>query len=340
MESAPPDRDRLQQALPLVRVGLVAFVLLWLFGPYQLRANVPVWLPFLVALGLELQFFAGWRRGPRAPAETSSRLPQAVDRERYGYEEQPEELLLVRDGERELWIPYSGDEDVDLEALVAEERERAELAEASPAEAAAPFERSRRPRGRQLLAGLAVLAALGALVWFVDSRSGWNGLGDDARAQTTTRLSAEASRIAAHRVEIRCDESGTRVGAVQHADGVAVVGGRVAYLTPDRCFDLYRLAFHDDVRFSQTGRSIAVLAHEAWHLRGVRDEATTECYALQSGVELGRRLGVSEGRAREMMRQQLAENPIQARSAPAYLVPSECRNGGKLDLAPSASRFP
>ena len=49
---------------------------------------------------------------------------------------------------------------------------------------------------------------------------------------------------------IRCDEAGDYVGAVQHADGVAVVGGDLAYLTLERCIDLYRLAFKDEVRSS------------------------------------------------------------------------------------------
>ena len=95
---------------------------------------------------------------------------------------------------------------------------------------------------------------------------------------------------------------------MQHADGVAIVGGDRTYITPEICFALYRLAFEDDVRGSQTARAIAVLAHESWHLRGESDEGTTECYALQSGVELGRRLGLDEGTARRMMAQQLAEN--------------------------------
>ena len=142
------------------------------------------------------------------------------------------------------------------------------------------------------------------------------------------------------RVLVRCDESGQHVGAVQHADGVAVVGGTLAYLTPERCLDLYRLADRGEVRPSQTGRSLAVLAHEAWHLRGVADEATTECYALQSGVDLGRRLGLTEERARQLMRQQLAENVLRRRSSPAYVVPGDCRDGGRLDLDPAGSRFP
>jgi hypothetical protein len=82
-----------------------------------------------------------------------------------------------------------------------------------------------------------------------------------------------------------------------------------------------------------------VLAHEAWHLAGVSDEAKTECYALQSGVELGRRLGLGDDTARQMMRQQLVENAGRG-AASEYVVGPECRNGGALDLHPRSSEFP
>ena len=75
--------DGLPSPLTLLRVGLVVFVLVWLFGPYTLRSAVPIWLPFLIALGLELHFFIGGLRP--APARRADRGPQADDRERYGY---------------------------------------------------------------------------------------------------------------------------------------------------------------------------------------------------------------------------------------------------------------
>ena len=231
---------------------------------------------------------------------------------------------MRRDGE-EFWVPYSGEAGEELEELIAE-RERSSSGGSHRHRAT-----GRRPLG-QLVAGVALVGVLAAVVWVVDSRSGWKGIDDDARAEAGARFSAEASRIVGHEVAIRCDESGDFVGAVQHADGVAEVGGRLAYLAPARCLDLYRLAFEGEVSFSQTARSIAVLAHEAWHLRGIRDEGTTECYALQSGVELGRRLGLSEGTARQMMRQQLAENPLHGGTSSEYLVPPGCRDGGRLDL--------
>lgn len=320
-----------------MRVGLILFVLAWLFGPYALRSAVPIWLPFLIALGLELQFFVGARRSAPPRLGPSDRLPQHVDRERYGYSAEADELILVRRGDEELWIPYSGESDEEVDAMIAEAGDRAEDLLAPPV--SVPEVRRRRPV-RQLLIGLGVLAALAAVVWVAESRTGWRGLDGDTRAEAASRFSAEAARIAGHPVTIRCDDSGAFVGSVQHADGVAAVGGSLAYLAPERCYDLYRLAFNGEVTFSQTARSIAVLAHESWHLQGVRDEGTTECYALQSGVELGRRLGLSEKTARQMMRQQLAENSLHAGRSSEYVVSPDCRDGGSLDLKPGVSAFP
>jgi hypothetical protein len=329
METAP-ERLRGGSGVGLVRLGLAAFVLLWLLGPDALQTYVPIWIVFLIALGLEANFFmGGWRGGWRTP---SDRLPQAIDRELYGYAEPRELTLVERDGE-EFWIPYAGEEGEELERLIEEARER-------PPEPAVPVAMPDRRPIRQFLVGCGLIAALALVVWVAETRGGWRGLDADTKTRATGLFSAEASRIAGHPVTIRCDEAGNFVGAVQHADGVAEVGGTRAYLTPDRCNTLYQLAFKDEVKSSQTGRAIAVLAHESWHLRGVRDESTTECYALQSGVELGRRLGLAGSTARQLMRQQLAENALHGAGSPDYLVTSDCRNGGALDLDPGSSEFP
>jgi hypothetical protein len=325
--------DRLPGTLTLVRIGLAVFVLVWIFGPYSLRSAVPIWLPFLIALGLELQFFVGALRP--AAARRPDRMPQTADQELYGYGSDSEELVLVREGDKELWIPYSGETDEELSALIEEARESPET-EAAPVLVTGP---ERRPVRRFVL-GLGLIGALALTFWVVENRTGWNGLDESTRAEATARFSDEASRVAAKPVTIRCDEAGDYVGAVQHADGVAAVGGELAYLAPERCLDLYRLAFKGEVRSNRTARALAVLAHEAWHLRGVSDEGITECYALQSGVEIGRRLGLSLDTARRLMRQQLAENALRVRANPAYRVPADCRDGGRLDLEPDSSRFP
>jgi hypothetical protein len=320
---------------PLVRLTLALFVVAWLLGPYWLRTTVPLWVVFVVALCLELQFFLGGFRA-QAPRRFE-RVPQAADMERYGYGDEREELLLVRRGDEELWIPYAGETGEELEALVAAALEEDEDDEPAwvPAEP-----RPLWPTVRRSLTGVAFLTALAALLWVVDARSGWDALSAEERAQASERFSTEASVIAGKRVTIACDERGDYVGAVQHADGVAVVGGELAFLTPERCLDLYRVAFDGEVRSSQTGRALAVLAHEAWHLRGVRDEGTTECYALQSGVALGQRLGLGEKTARRLMRQQLAENNLRRGAVLEYLVPPSCRDGGELDLDRGSSSFP
>jgi hypothetical protein len=335
--------DELTERLPFspaaIRVGLVAFVLAWILGPAELRAAVPIWIVFVVALGLELNFLVGAIRGTRA--HKPERGPQAVDRKQLGYEGDADELLLVEHEGEELWIPYSGETDDELDDLIAEAREHdADEPGADRPDVVAVGERTRWEAVRRFLTGVGVIGALALVLWFVEGRTGWDSLAGDTRAAAAERFSAEASRIAGKDVDIRCDESRDYVGYVQHTDGVALVGGDRAYLTPERCHDLYRLAFEDDVASSQTGRAIAVLAHEAWHLRGSDDEGETECFALQSGVELGVRLGLSEGTARRLMRQQLVENQLRSGGSVEYRVPAECRDGGRLDLAPAESGFP
>jgi hypothetical protein len=317
----------------LLRITLVVFVIVWLAGPSVLRETIPVWLAFVVALGLEVQFFLGARRS--TPRTRPDRSPQDADRRRFGYGEEAEELVLIHEHGEELWVPYSGESGDDLEELIAEERERPDW-EPPPSPREGPLPRPLR----RFLVGLSVIGALALVFWIVDRNSGWESVSRESRDAATERFSREASALAGKPVTIRCDEAGRHVGIVQHADGVAIVGGNLAYLTPARCFDLYRLAFEGEITSSRTARAIAVLAHETWHLRGERDEGTTECYALQTGVELGRRLGLSADTARQMMRQQLTENLLRGHGSVDYLVPAECKDGSRLDLDPGSSRFP
>ena len=285
---------------------------------------------FLVALGLELHFLVSALRG--GARRTPDRRPQEVDRQRYGFEREPDELVVVDDEDAEVWLAVSeetAEEDLLEENAVFDDEE--------------PYEPEPRPflaPVRRFALGLGVIAVLALAIWFAESRTGWDSLSGETKAAAVTRFSDEASRIAGKPASIRCDESRDYVGAVQHADGVAVVGGDLAILTPEICHDLYRLAFEGETTGARTGRALAVLAHEAWHLRGERDEGTTECHALQSGVALGVRLGLSEGTARQLMRQQLTENALRGAGSLEYRVPRECRDGGALDLDPGSSDFP
>lgn len=301
-----------------LRISAVVLILAWFFLP-GLQDWIPLWVPFLAFAALELNFLVAGLRDRGSPPPKRGRLPQAADIEELGGEEWLEPVLVDLDG-RDVWLPEGAESEEEVEPP-----------------------KPPRPRAPLLgrLEGVAVVAALAFVLLVLVPRGGWDGLGADDRARTEALLSVEAGRIAGHEASIHCDARGEAVGVVQHADGIAEVGGRNAYLTPDICYRLYRLAFkHDEGAFSQTARAITVVAHEAWHLHGEGNEGITNCYAFQSGVELGQQLGLSEGTAARMMRQQLVDNATFAQSAPEYLVPRECRNGGRLDLAPDESRFP
>jgi hypothetical protein len=279
---------------------------------------------FLLALGLEVQFLVGALRG--GSVRRPDRSPQEIDRDRYGFEREPDDIVVVEDGDEEVWLAVSdtpSEESADDDAGAWE-----------------PMPRSRLAPVRRFAVGLGLIVLLVLAVWIVEQRTGWDSLSGDTRGTAVMRFSDEASRIADKSVAIRCDEARDYVGAVQHTDGVATVGGDLAILTPEICNELYRLAFEDETNGSRTGRAIAVLAHEAWHLRGESDEGTTECYALQSGVALGQRFGLDEGTARQLMRQQLTENALRGLGSLEYRVTTECRDGGRLDLDPGDGSFP
>jgi hypothetical protein len=287
------------------RLFLLALVVAWFFSPPAWRYAVPLWLPFVLAAGLEVEFLVGGLVRPTRPSAGRDRGPQPADLEQFGWAgAEPEE------DDPAFWT--------------------------SP-----PVKLRRAPLLRRVGVSLAVLAFVAVIAWGISIRRGWSALDHGTQARVEQVLSRQAQAIADHPARVRCDTKGTHVGAVQEADGVAEVGGRNAWLTPGLCFQLYKLIEHKDTHsFSATGRAIAVLAHEAWHLHGVSDEGVANCYAFQSGVEIGRRLGLSSSRAHSLMREQLATNSFDSSDDPRYLVPAGCTNGGRFDLHPSSQRFP
>ena len=279
-------RARLFRRLRLV---VLALVVGYFFLPYEVQAVIPVWLLFAAALGLEVEFFVGgwWKARQGVERGPVDRGPQPRDLAELGpqYDEYEPLTLFPSD-----W--YS----------------------APPA--------TKRLVWRYVAEAAAGLAIVAVVLYLAVRPSGWDAVSSANQAKAEAVFSREASRIAGHPTQITCDESGQQVGYVQDADGVAEVGGRQAYLTPAICDTLYQLAFKDRVRsFSRTARAIAVLGHEAQHLKGVRNEGLASCYGFQSGVAIGVNLGLSESRAREMMREQLLSPP----PSPAYRVPSDCR---------------
>jgi hypothetical protein len=299
------------------RLVVLALVVGYFFLPYGVQVWIPVWLPFSAAVGLELQFFLGpfLGRNRDEPQHVGApdRGPQRRDLEELG------------------WPPWSDDEDADAEAL--------EPAPPLPPEAPTGF-RARHPYASRVAEAFAALAVVAGILFYASRPHGWSAVSREHRAQAEALFSREATAIAGHPAVITCDTSGRYVGIVQDADGLAQVGGSRAYLVPRLCDALYQLAFKHRVQsFPRAARAIAVLAHEAWHLHGVAAEGLANCYAFQSGVRIGTDLGLSQSKARAMMREQLATNATDS-ADPRYLVPPGCRNSGPYDLHPGSEQFP
>ena len=277
----------------------------WLLSG-RLQAAIPFWLPFAILAATEIEFVVRGIRERRlgsATRPTSQRLPGADDAD-LGWVE-----TVNEDGEPVL-VP-------------AAPRER---------------RRSRLPLVLALVMGLGLFA----YAYRVDRDAGWSSVPASERVRAERRYTVEATRIAGRAVTVRCDESYAFTGVGSDAAGVAFIPRALAYLEPAVCRSLYRVTFEnrvgprDDAAFA-----ITVLAHEATHLRGVRDEARTECFALQEGVQLGQRLGLDEETARALMRAQRDRDLSDVSIARLdYRLPPGCRNGGSLDLRPGDPRFP
>jgi hypothetical protein len=298
--------ERSRHAAQVVaRLVALAVVLLWLLSP-RLQGAIPFWLPFAVLAALELELLVG-----------------GVRERRRGWQARPAEKRL----------PDADDADLGWVETVDDEGE--------PVFVPAPARERRRSRLPLLLVVVAG-AALFAYAWRVDREAGWSGLDHAERARAEARFTAEATRIAGKPVRVVCDTGYAFTGTGSDAAGVAFIPRGLAYLEPTVCRSLYRIAVEhrlgarDDAAFA-----ITVLAHEATHLRGIGNEAETECYALQEGVALGERLGLSAGTARALMQAQLDRDLSDATVQRLdYRLPPGCRNGGSLDLRPSDPSFP
>ena len=295
-------RETVQTA---ARFGALVFVVLWLLSG-TLQAVIPFWLPFALLAAMELEFVVG-----------------GIRERRQGVPARPAERRL----------PGSDDADLGWVETVDDEGE--------PVLVAAPPRERRRSRVPLLVVVIVGLAFF-AYAYRVDRQAGWASVSAGDRVRAEKRFSAEAGRIAGRPVRVICDSDYAFTGVGSDAAGIAFIPRGLAYLEPTVCRSLYRVAFEhrvgnrDDVAFALT-----VLAHEATHLRGVRNEAETECYALQEGVGLGERLGLDRTTAQALVRAQLDRDlSDQTVQRVDYRLPPGCSNGGSLDLRPDDPSFP
>jgi hypothetical protein len=188
-----------------------------------------------------------------------------------------------------------------------------------------------------------------ALVWWVADRR--DRLGNEQR------LSAIASQIAGRDVRVSCP------GPVGRLFGWDIVEGSVRFgadgkphdetkIRKQSCAELDALAEgrrRDELECTaragipcgphgrETVMAVDVLAHESWHLRGVVDEAVTECRALQTMAWTAQQLGATAEQGHALAK---AQYEGAYRDMPEAYRDGRCSDGGELDLRPEDDRFP
>jgi hypothetical protein len=147
------------------------------------------------------------------------------------------------------------------------------------------------------------------------------------------RLGELAGIVAGRSVQVRCEDFSD--GSALEPGGVVQFNGTTpadfTRLRPDVCTAILKFVRAPTSLRFDSAVALSVLAHESFHLKGIKVEAVAECYALQSVPRLARALGASPQQGAAMAiavwRLQYPTMPVQYRS-PA------CRSGGSLDLHP------
>jgi hypothetical protein len=174
------------------------------------------------------------------------------------------------------------------------------------------------------------------------------------REENENRLALVASEIALRDVDVSCPGFWTRLVEITPNAGWVNFDehGRPAdetKLSATTCRGLERVWRGDRTTFwclfrgpcdQETLRAvygIVTLAHESWHLRGITDEARTQCYAVQSVEVVAGALGVSPDHA-HMIALRVAEDDAHQPVGEYHSL--LCRPGGDFDLHPETPDWP
>lgn len=175
------------------------------------------------------------------------------------------------------------------------------------------------------------------------------------REENENRVALVASALAHRDVDVGCPGFWTRL--VEITPYAGWVGfdehGRPedkTHLSAETCESLERLWRADDApafacllshtcprETLELVDGMLTLAHESWHLRGLLDEARTQCYAVQSVEATARLFSVRPEDARLVALYVAAQDAAAPRDD--YHSP-ECRPGGAYDLAPHTPVWP
>jgi hypothetical protein len=86
--------------------------------------------------------------------------------------------------------------------------------------------------------------------------------------------------------------------------------------------------------------ALQTVSHESYHLLGFENEATAECYGMQSLWYVARRLGASVQESQAFAALYWRGYPARRTSPHPEYWSAECRDGGKLDLRPATHAWP
>lgn len=162
----------------------------------------------------------------------------------------------------------------------------------------------------------------------------------------TEQLIADTLRpITERKVYISCaviDQAGNETGT--HTLGETPYIGSIAtpviLLSNPTCQAIENFSSSTDKTSptSQQLQALITIAHEAFHTKGVSNEAEVECYALQRVASTAQELGANFDQAEFI--QNLAVN-LQRQTATNDYMTNECRDNGPYDLDPDiAGTFP
>lgn len=174
------------------------------------------------------------------------------------------------------------------------------------------------------------------------------------REQNESRLALVASEIALRDVGVSCPGFWTRLVEVTPNAGWVDFDehgrpGDETSLSARTCTSLERVWRGEQRSFAclldggcdrqtlDAVSGVVTLAHESWHLRGIVDEARTQCYAVQSAEAVALALGVAAADARLIAVGVALEDARAPRGE--YHAPA-CRPGGAYDLRPQTPDWP
>ena len=211
--------------------------------------------------------------------------------------------------------------------------------------------RDRRADPRVMRPIFAVALAVALLGGAVDARHAFSRPGTPRHHGFALALDRVAEEISGRRdVSVRCGTTAdpSILGSVTF---YGASPGREALLAPPVCSMLHRLwegrrpsLACTELGHGQCGQEVlelawaaSALAHESYHLGGVRNEAAAECYGLQSTARVARRLHAPPAYAARLGTYTFwnVRPPVDY----GYFSP-ECRDGGTLDLHPASGVWP